>query len=40
MFVKKWRGLVDEKCDGSIDEDIIVKREMRISKDGRKIIIR
>lgn len=37
---KKWRGLADEKCDGSTDEDTTVKREMRISKEGRKITTR
>lgn len=40
MSAKILRRKVDEKCNGSIDEDPTVKREIGISKEGRKITTR
>lgn len=40
MSAKKLRGVVDEKCESSIDEDSTVNRERGMSKEGRTITTR
>lgn len=40
MSAKKLRGVVDEKCESSVDEDSTVNREMGMSKEGRTITTR